>query len=179
MDAGFGLCGFGLCGFGLCGFGLCGFGLCGCGLCGFGLCHLRKVVHTRDRETKPMSSTPGKQSIDDTAESHKSLHPVNERAEKCWEAWQSLEHPHPVYDRKSSSPLFSYLVPLSGYNKCLRIGKWTRTVHRRCFYKQKRVFKELLLQCTYRDEGIGVISPEVLMQHILPHVEVVYFRPLF
>ncbi len=56
----------------------------------------------------------------------------------------------------------------------IHFSKWSPSLHRRCFWMQRIAIRELLLQCTNRDEGIGVISPEVLVQHILPHVEIAY-----
>ena len=56
----------------------------------------------------------------------------------------------------------------------VRYAYWTPRLHPRTLPGFRVVARELLLHCTHRHDGIGVIPPEVLVGQILPCVLVGY-----
>lgn len=50
--------------------------------------------------------------------------------------------------------------------------KWRPGSHRRCFLMQRMAIMDLLLHCRFRESGIGVIPPQILVDAILPNLVV-------
>lgn len=65
-------------------------------------------------------------------------------------------------------------APACDRDAVVRYTRWSPHIHGRCFYMQRLVVYELLLHCTHRGDGIGVLPLDVLMQHVLRRVLVAY-----
>ena len=53
-----------------------------------------------------------------------------------------------------------------------RVRRWSPSLHSRCGAVERRVVRDLLLHVETRYSGIGALGRELLVQCVLPHLEV-------
>ena len=53
-------------------------------------------------------------------------------------------------------------------------AKWSAAIHNQCFWAQRIIVIEIIMQCMFRDSGFGKLPLEVLMNHVLPKLDVQY-----
>ena len=53
-------------------------------------------------------------------------------------------------------------------------ARWSTAIHRRCFWMQRIVVVEIFMQCMFRDSGFGRLPVEIVMNHVLPKLDVYY-----